>query len=244
MITQLINAPDNFEVVRDRIADILSAESASQQVLALAADPPLDPKLWELQVYTERVVPWAQWLDAPDPQSEEDPSSNTAPIINVSFDQDQFEQRSSSTVSGQKTTANFNIDCFGYAISMENPAGGHFPGDQAAAFEAQRAARLVRQILMAGTYTYLGFPREKTNPGAQIVWRRWLDTRKQLSIGTKEQPVSDVSCVRLVLQVEFLENSPQVEGVPIQSIGLTFKRQTGTPDGQVIAQIEIPGDNG
>jgi hypothetical protein len=235
-ITQRITDVDNVELVRDRIADILSAESISQQQKATAASA--DPKQYKLQVYTERSTPWQHWLDSPDPETNTDARSDTAPIINVCFDRDDIDRKASNSVSRQKMTALFNIDCFGYAVSR-GKSGGHVPGDQAAGIEAMRAARLVRKILMAGTYTYLGFPRQSTG-AEQVVWSRMVISRQAFRLGEVAQPVQDVAGVRIVFEVGFSEFSPQVEGQLLEAITVTFVRAEGTPEGLILATAEYP----
>ena len=146
MTLPLIDKQDNFEIIRDQIAAILTTEIASQQALATAAAK--DPDEWKLRIFTERSNPWEQYLNNP----EADPS----PIVNVWFENDKFDPSGSNIDERQKTEAVYNIDCYGYGVSEDVIAGGHKPGDREAAFEVQKALRLVRNILMAAEYTYLG----------------------------------------------------------------------------------------
>jgi hypothetical protein len=154
-ILSLITDRDNCEVVRDRIAEILLIEVASQKALAAAADPLQDPDDWDLRVFTERTNPWDEFLPC---DGDEEHQSTATPIVNVWFDTSQFDSRSSDTVERQKATVVYNIDCYGYGVSSDGDVD-HDAGDARAALEAQRAMRLVRKILMAGSYIYLGLPR-------------------------------------------------------------------------------------
>jgi hypothetical protein len=126
----------------------------------------------------------------------------------------------------------FNIDCYGYGIST-GTIEGHDPGDARAALEAQRARRLVRNILMAGTYTYLGFPRRE---GA-VVWRRWLLSETAFQPQIDGRQVQHVQAVRLALQVEFSELSPQVPSVTLELISAQVKR---TETGQLLLRADYP----
>ena len=145
MISELIDKQDSFEIVRDQIAAILKLESANQQVLADTAGK--NPADWDMRVFVERSNPWEQFLD--------EESKDRSPLINVWFDTSTFPQGRGNTVERQNSESIFNIDCYGYGRSTDNPEGGHEPGDLLAALEAQKAVRLARNIIMAAEYTYL-----------------------------------------------------------------------------------------
>jgi len=78
------------------------------------------------------------------------------PIVNVWVNDTSVDTRSSNPGTMQEYAVTVNIDCYGHGTSRNNPAGGHVPGDREAALTAQRAARLVRNILMAPEYILLG----------------------------------------------------------------------------------------
>lgn len=208
LITTLINSADVSELVRDQIAAILLTESAGQQALATAAA--LDSRLWQLRVFVGRSDPWAEFVDAPD-------QIDASPIVNVSFDSATFEMQASNVVERQKVVGTFNIDCYGYGASASSPAG-HQPGDEKAEIEAHRALRLVRNILMAGAYTYLGL--------RKTVWRRWIQSVQLFQPQAEGRAVSHVVAIRLALQVDFNELSPQVAGQQLSTIALTVKRSS------------------
>lgn len=198
-IATLIDKRDHGEVLRDVLASIVLSESASQQALASAAGR--DPSAWDLRVFVERDHPWAEWMEAglrP---------VNTAPIVSIVRDHDAFSTRGSH-VGQQRVTTTFHLDCFGYGVSTES-AGGHIAGDKAAAFEAQRAARLVRTIVMAAEYLYLANP--------AIVSRRFIDSvthyKPQASAGAA---AFNVAAARLELSVTYTEHSPQHAGEPLE----------------------------
>lgn len=224
MIDALITGRDSSEIVRDQIAAILVNESASQQAFALAAVPPADPDDYKLRVFVERTNPWAEWIESP----EEEPERRF-PIINVWVDSINYDMASSNVVERQKATVIYNIDCYGYGVAEDDPTGGHSPSDEQAAFEAQRAARLVRRILMAATYTYLDL--------RGMVWRRWPQNMTFFQPQIDARPVSRVQAARLAFQVEMNEWSPQVHGAPLEALVATVKR---SPTGEVYFVAEYP----
>lgn len=206
-ITELINVRDNSEVIRDEIAAILTTETASQQSLATLAS--LDPDQWKLRVFLERSNPWSEFMESPD---------TSPPIVNVSLDNISYDRSTSDPVQRQKATGTYHIDCYGYGVSKDVSGGGHTPGDALAAYEAQRAVRLVRNILMAGVYTYLGSHLRGT------VWRRWVESVTFFQPSIDGQQVQQVVGARLALQVDFNEFSPQVQGQPIELISAQVMR--------------------
>ncbi|MCP4566695.1 MAG: hypothetical protein GY841_03835 [FCB group bacterium] len=209
-ISSLIDKQDNFEIIRDEVAAILAIETASQQALATAGGK--DPDLWKFRVFIEQSNPLEQYLNAP---------LDTSPIVNVFFDTESFNKSHSNMNNRQKAEGIINIDCYGYAVSADNPGGGHIPGDRGAAYEVQRAARLVRNIIMAEEYDRLGLPL-----GGPL-WSRWIS-----SIDMYQQPaetnVQNVASSRLQLQVEYNELSPQTDAEVLELLSATVKRfETG-----------------
>jgi hypothetical protein len=215
-IAELITTRDTSEVLRDWIAAILIDESIGQQELAAEADE--DPKKWKLRVHLERSNPWADFLDV------SDPSSDTTPIINVVLDRVDYDPSASSVVELQKGTGVYHVDCYGCGVSAGTTTG-HDAGDKAAAIEAQRAKRLVRQILMAGHYAYLAL--------RGTVGRRWLVSEQMFQPVQDDRPVTHVQAVRMIFNVDFGETSPQVLGALINEIFFTLKR---VEDDKVIAE--------
>lgn len=224
LITELIDKRDNFELVRDEIAAILLAETTSQQALATAAAR--DPSEWKLAVYTERTTPWHEYLDLP--ETLENPSR--APrIVNVWFNGLTFDMAASNVVERQKASATFHVDCYAYAASADEASGGHVAGDQRASIEAHAVARLVRNILMAATYTYLGM--------RSVVGRRWITGIDAFQPGSDDRMAQQTGAVRVSLQVEFSEFSPQVTGEPLELLSVGVRR---AETGQIYFTANIP----
>lgn len=211
MISELIDSPDSFEVVRDQIAALLVAEVASQKALAMQAGR--DPNEWDLRVFVERSNPWAEFIDAP-------AQASATPIVNISFDNSSFDMTRGTVAARQMSSATYHIDCYGYGISEDDGEDGHVVGDERAALEAQRAIRLVRKILMAATYTYLGLQ--------GVVGRRWVQSVTMFQPAIDGRSVQQIVAGRIALQTELLATAPQVEGAPLEVLSINvLRRETG-----------------
>lgn len=216
-IATLIDKQDTAEIVRDQIEAILVSESAAQVALATTEGKP-DPDDWKLRVYRERANPWENF-----------PSKTTdrSPVVNVWWDTSAFDMSASNVVERQKSSTVFNIDCYGFGRSADNPAGGHHCGDQDAAEEVQRAVRLVRNILMAAEYTYLGL--------RGTVWRRWVDAITMMQPQQDNQNVHHVVGARLAFRVDFNEYSPQVQPETLDLLTVDVMR---TEDGEIVLEAD------
>lgn len=201
VVDELIKNPDNAEIIRDQLCGILSLETAHQYELALESSDPV-ARDYKIEVYLENDEPWAL-------QTEED---NHYPIVNVSL-------QSVGGVSGSTNTnttnrrAVFFIDCY---------ATGTFDGTglsgRMAVIKAWKTARIVRNILEAANYAYLGL--------------RGMVTKRTVTDLETGMPASNnaairVCVVRVKLEVEFNEKSPQVKGVEIAPMNMVIKDDTG-----------------
>jgi hypothetical protein len=187
MIVPLINSPDGFELIRDRIAEILAAETVSQQALASAEGYNSD--CWRFTVYTEHSRPFEEFREG----------EKMIPIVNVWYDSDAFDRSTSNYEDRQATVSQFNIDCFAYSPSFQT-TNGQVPGDKNAAEIAHRMGRIVRRILMHPKYEFLGFSEEE-NP----VWYRWVSNRTAFQQRSGNQAIQNVMGFRLNLEVKHNE---------------------------------------
>lgn len=209
-VIPLITEQDAFEVVRDKICEILAFESASQ--MAQAVDAGMDPAPWHFSVYRERSDPWECFR------------SSRESFVSVEFDSDTIDEGNSDAPFTQVYKGRFNVDCYSCGVSSET-ATGHAPGDEAARIEAHRMARIVRRILAHPKYLYLGY----NNTGA--VWGITVVSRQP------GQPPSDrvisqhVAGVRLKVDVQYNETITTQEPVIINLIGINYKYD---PDGRVV----------
>lgn len=218
MISELINKQDAFEIVRDKIALILAEESESQQNLALSAGE--DPLQWKLRVFTERSQPWNAWYVSGVP-------ADRAPLINVWYDNGSFDDSSGDVIKTQIHKAIFNVDCIGLGVA-KNTDAGHDSADEIASREAQRAARLVRNILMSGVYARLDL--------TGTVYRRWINSISLFQPNLSENSAFSALGARISLAVDFKETSPQVFGEPLELISIDITR---SDDGQVLAETDF-----
>lgn len=221
-IKQLIQARDNAEIIRDKIAEILLVESTNQQALAEAEN--LDPALWKLRIYTERSNAWEDFL-GPEQKGQQ---IDKSPIVNVWFESAQDDAHASNTIERQKVDGIFNVDCHGYGIARASE-DGHDPGDYLASLEAQRAARQVRQILMSAHYLYLGMQ--------GTVWGRWRDSAKSFQPESDRGFLQNVQGVRVAMRVTFNEVSPQIQPVTLAGVAVTVKR---SETGQILFKASFP----
>ena len=220
-IDSLIDKQDTFEIVRDQIAAILATETASQQELAKTAGKK-DPSLWGLRIFTERSNPIEEWRDV-----KTGSGVDNTPLINVWYDNGSFPMNKGNVVERQAHDAVYNIDCYGVGFSKDNPAGGHILGDETAALEVQRAVRLVRNILMAADYVYLGL--------RGTVWRRWPQSITVFQPQIDGRPVSHVMGARIALRAEFNEFSPQYTPETLEGVTVDVER---TEDGEIVLTAE------
>jgi len=202
MIQELINKQDNFELVGQKIVDILKTEIENQKTLALAnGSNPLD---WNLRIFYERSNAWEQYLN------------NTVietPIVNVWLDNSSYNRNDSNEIEYQTAESTYNIDVYGYGKASADGSGGQNAGDLQASLNLFRAIRLVRNIIMASNYTYLDM--------RGVVSRRWPESisifQPQLDNVNMQQIVGS----RLALRVQYLEFSPQYTGESIEEIFAT-----------------------
>ena len=226
-IQALIDQPAGFEIVADNIAQILANESVSQQALAAAAGS--DPLLWELRVFKDRARAWEIGLNNISPEN------LTPPIVNVWFDNSNFEKSMGNVVKRQQPTSLVNIDVYGYGLAKDDPnSAGHFAGDERAANTAHRGTRLVTQILMAANYTYLLL--------RGMVGQRWIQNLTSFQPQIDSRQALTVWAVRVTLAVSHNELRPQIEATDTLSCIHLDLEQGET--GEVLAQLHLGSECG
>lgn len=228
----LLNKRDGWEIVRDQVGAILFA-NAAQQVIDAVAEP--DPQLYALDVFLERYNPWEQNLNA---DIEVAPGTTRVPVVNVWFTSGDFD-RSAGTASGKNVrhTADFYVDCVGFGIAHDT-AEGHVPGDLDAVLAANRAVRQCRNYLMMGQnhQLQLGAAEQKIEPDPPnfgvSVWDRWVTSISAFQPEQGGDPETQVAGMRLILQVELSETSPELSGAPLELVSLVVERSS---DGRILA---------
>jgi hypothetical protein len=213
MIPLLIDKQDTVEVVRDQLGAILASEAESQRALAVTAGK--DPAEWTFRTFIERSNPWAEFLDATQPQP---------PVINVTLESADYQMPGSTIVGAFiGTSALFNIDCYGHGMGSDDPSEeGHTASDKMGCIEALRAARFVRNVLMSAEYIYLGL---RGTDKEKWVHRRWIDGITVLQPALEGREIQQVVAARLALRVEFNEFAPQHAGVDLEGVTATVKRR-------------------
>jgi hypothetical protein len=214
-IEQLIDKQDTFEIVRDEIAAIIELEKENQKSLAIEADK--NPALWDFDVYVERSNPW---------ELIENPLNgeilSETPLINIYFDQMSFDDSASNFIEQQKADAVFTIDCLSAKNHLRDKTDTITRGDKLASFDAQRIVRLVRNIIMAAEYSYLGLQ--------GIVSWRGFQSVTMFQPNINDHPAQNVIGCRMNLAVNFIETSPQIQPVTIELISLQCERDS---DGKI-----------
>ena len=119
--------PQNYEFVRDQVADILNDEIGNQVLLTGDYDQ-------DAEVYVERNTPF---------------NESELPAVNVSLDSGTWDNKHQGSVAGLYI---INIDSVFNANTTRTEAG-----DTTASLEAQRMAGKVRAILEDPIYKTLGF---------------------------------------------------------------------------------------
>jgi hypothetical protein len=213
-ITELLDQFDNVEKIRSNIAAILKTELVSQHQKATEQNLQ-DAADYKISVYLERERPWELAGDS---------SGNSPfPLVNIQLVGYRKDNGPGETVNRKKYIGEFFIDCYAKG-SPENP---DYFDDTDATIRAWKIERIIRNILMAGPYTYLGM--RNIVRGREITEAR---TGAPTNItGNIEESAISVTICRIFMSVLFYEESPQVSGVEYD--GMSFKAST-TPEGEVI----------
>lgn len=196
----LIDKQDTNEIVRDQIAAILSIEVNRQKDLArIAGKNPID---WDFNTYIERTRPYEILTDT---NGEE---ISYTPLVNVSFDNDLFDNKGSDHVGNQKVRGTFYLDCYAHVNSYKDEDGIFQNGDELTSKESDKIARLTRNIIMSGIYTYLDLQ--------GTVYRRYITRREKFIPSDREgRFFENVVATRLTLEVDYKEYSPQQSGTDL-----------------------------
>jgi len=117
----------NFELIRDRIGEILADEISNQYALTSSTDTV--PVIW-----ISRCVPF---------------DKEELPAINISLARIDYSSKDARSVEGLD---NFNVDVY---ASSPNKAGGN--GDKLASIKVQKIVGLCRSILENPIYRTLGY---------------------------------------------------------------------------------------
>lgn len=176
LITELIDTPDNVEVVRDQIAAILSLELQNQFKTAKEKEAQ-NASDYDIKIYAENSRPYDTAED------------EMVSLVNIVL-QEVTVPHSNPRMGDQKEQAIIHIYCIANGNTI-----GNFRDDKSATFRAWKIMRLVRRILMSEPYTYLGM--------RKIVTSR---TFTKMEAGTPNaQQAQAFTVIRASLEVQFVE---------------------------------------
>jgi hypothetical protein len=201
LIPDLISEPDVVEIVRDQTAAILSLELQNQYAMALAAAVPraID---YKVKVYVENARPY-----------EAETAEDLLSFVNITLPKVDVP-RGNSRMGDQKETALFHLYC---AACGNN--SGNFRDDKSSALRAWKVMRLVRRILMADVYTYLGL--------RGTVSQRHIFLMEAGTPPASEKSALAYTVIRASLEVSFIERGTAVQGVPLEGIDFDVDPVTG-----------------
>lgn len=220
-LPDLITTQDTFEIVGQRLAEIIAVNAAQQAVLAVGQP---DPTEWDLRVFTERKSPWNMWANL------EDFQANRAPIVNVWYQSSVFDTEATADIGPQRATALYNIDIVAGGHSQDDGGTGQTPGDVEASTRLHRAARFVRQFIQADANDKLQF----TATPFIIQFRRVQSTT---AFDPPENAAGIVALgMRLAVMIRFEELAPVNTGETMDTIGVDITVQTET--NEVLVQLE------
>ena len=212
----LIDGFDGFEIVRDAVASILISEIANQQTLASVAGN--DPDDWKVRVMVEQPNAFDIFM--------RDDLDDRSPVCNVSYNNSSTDLAASDLNLCQQTNSIIYLDICAVGRSKSVQAG-HTPGGRVAAFNANRASRFVRQILMHDKYDTLGMP--------GFVGRRYVSQRDSfVPVNSENVPINNVHGMRLQLMVDHNETITTQDYGIIEQI---FIEHTEEPEGPVLSTL-------
>lgn len=207
LIDTLIDKQDNYEIVRDQVAQILVNEVVSQKALAVADSQ--DPALWDFTVFIEKSNPYELI------ESVKAKIGGDAEIVNVWLDSVSFDQ--GDVVDRKQPDTIIQIDCVSSKNAEDNASGGiTTQADIRASLDAERIGRLVRNILMSANYTYLDL--------RGVVGKRWISRMQKMQPDRDDQPTENTMAFRVTLMVSHLEFSPQITPGDMDIMLIDIKR--------------------
>lgn len=196
-INELLEEPDNVEIIREQVAAIIHLECANQYALALEKGA-ANSEDYNIKVRLEHELPISL-------KSEDDVRRNF-PSVNISLDSTTIQH--GSTKAADKTMkATILVDCYNHG----NVSGDGLTG-RSANVAAWKTARIVRNILCASNYTYLKL--RGIVGGREVV--RMQSGKPRTDAGS-----ANVSVVRITLEVTYDEQSQEVEGAELGRMMVT-----------------------
>ena len=197
MINVLIDKKDNFELIKYKIASIIKSELENQKKLAreISEDK---AKNYDIKVFIDKVNPLSIYSE-----SQTQNEKGQLPIVNITFDGDDLTLEGSSNIGQQKVRGTYYIDCYAF----KNKKAGK-EGDEEVSREADRIGTIIRNILMFDNYIVLDM--------RGIVVRRYVTKREKMI--NQNSSAENVSAMRLIFEVEYLEESVRNQTYTLEEI--------------------------
>jgi len=213
-LKNLIEKPDNVELIRDNISAILKIECVAQHELAKGKPDEGD---YRIGVWKEKSRPWSL--------TEDSEKENPFPLVNVQLREVKLDTPPGSTFGQKKYVCVFHLDCYAHG-----EFGAEESDDTDSTLKAVKIGRVIRNILTSEHHAYFGL---------RGIVRDYRIT--QGTIGdprNAEQSAQSITIYRLVLSVEYYEDSPKVETGVFEEYNFV----TTSPNGEVL--IDITGEPG
>jgi len=210
----LLDKPDNVELIRDNICAILKTETIAQHELAKGRPDEAD---FRIGVWKDKTRPWSL--------TEDHEKKHPFPLVNVQLREVKLDTPPGSTFGQKKYVCVFHLDCYAHG-----EFGAEEPDDTDSALKAVKIGRVIRNIITSEHHAYFGL---------RGIVRDYRIT--QGTIGdprNDEQSAQSITIFRLVLVVEYYEDSPKVEGVEFKEYNFV----STSPNGEVL--IDIAGEPG
>jgi len=215
-INVLLENSDNVELIRDQLCAILKTECIAQHELAREKPDAAD---YRIGVWKDKTRPWSL--------TEDSERKNPFPLVNVQLQGFKLDSPGGSTFGQKKYVATFHIDCYAHG-----EFGGEEPDDTDSARKAWKIGRVIRNILTSEHHAYFGL--------------RGIVRDYRITEGitgdprNNENSAQSITICRLILVVDYYEDSPKVEGAKFEEYNFI----TTSPNGEVLFNITgEPGIN-
>jgi hypothetical protein len=214
-LKNLLEKPDNVELIRDNISAILKIECINQHKLAKGRPDEAD---YRIGVWKEKSRPWSLTEDAE--------NKSPFPLVNVQLREVKLDTPPGSTFGQKKYVCIFHLDCYAHGEFGEEP------DDTDSTLKAVKIGRVIRNIITSEHHAYFGL---------RGIVRDYRIT--QGTIGdprNSEQSAQSITIYRQVLIVEYYEDSPKAELGTFEEYNFV----TTSPNGEVLIDITgEPGVN-
>jgi hypothetical protein len=208
-IDYLLDKPDNIELIRDTVCAILKTECAAQREMASKNS---DADDYRIGIWKDKSRPWQL--------NEDSEKKKPFPLVNVQLIGFKADSPIGSAIGQKKYVGEFYLDCYAHG-EFDNAE----PDDTDAALKAWKIGRVIRNILTSEHHAYLGL--------RGMVRDYRITEGKTGDPRNNEQSAQSITICRLILSVDYFEDSPQVEGVEFKEYNFIHT----SPSGEVLFDI-------